>query len=292
MPGQKHHYIPKFYLKQWAGGDGTLCEFSRPHKEVRPRKVTPDGTGYFRGLNTFARLPSQLAHFLENQFFRTVDNDASGVLRVLLQDKVDFDDPERSRSAWSRFLMSLIYRNPEGMTRIGTKVAAEFPTLLETTVRSHYQSRRIETDPETFEEFQSKITQKEIDEVHLLVMHRIMDSESVGRLLNQMQWAVIRFSEAHHRLITSDRPICMTPGLGKPDAVLIMPISPRQIFIAAHHIEIINRTHNMAEAGGLAQRLNNAVARQARKYVYSVDDAPLQFVEGRLGDKLQWCPWE
>ena len=81
-------------------------------------------------------------------------------------------------------------------------------------------------------------------------------------------------------------------GLGKPDAVFIMPISPRQIFVAVHDVEILKPIHNMAEAGGLAQRLNNALVRQAREYVYAVDDAPLQFVEVRLGDKMPWCPWE
>jgi hypothetical protein len=34
MKEQKHHYIPEFYLKQWAGSDGRLCEFNRPHKKV------------------------------------------------------------------------------------------------------------------------------------------------------------------------------------------------------------------------------------------------------------------
>ena len=34
--GQKHHYLPVFYLKQWAGPDRRLCEFSRPHKVVKP----------------------------------------------------------------------------------------------------------------------------------------------------------------------------------------------------------------------------------------------------------------
>ena len=66
-------------------------------------------------------------------------------------------------------------------------MADQFLILLETTVRSHYQSLRIETDLGTFEEFRSRITQTEIDEVHLRVMYRIMDSESVGTLLNQMR---------------------------------------------------------------------------------------------------------
>jgi hypothetical protein len=87
--GQKHHYIPVFYLKQWAGSDGRLCEFSRPYDSVKPRMVHPDGTAYRRGLNTFSRLPSELADFLEGRFFKEVDNQAARVLLMLLRDKLD-----------------------------------------------------------------------------------------------------------------------------------------------------------------------------------------------------------
>jgi hypothetical protein len=66
---QKHHYIPKFYLKQWAGPDGRICEFSRPHKEVKPRMVFPDGTGYERGLYTFPELAPQNSGFYRTTVF-------------------------------------------------------------------------------------------------------------------------------------------------------------------------------------------------------------------------------
>jgi len=42
----KHHYIPVFYLKQWAGVDGRVCEFSKPYDRVKPRRAHPDGTAY------------------------------------------------------------------------------------------------------------------------------------------------------------------------------------------------------------------------------------------------------
>src|SRR5580692_1218431 len=48
--GDKHHYIPVFYSKEWAGPDGRLCEYSRPYDVVKPKRVHPDGTGYVRGL--------------------------------------------------------------------------------------------------------------------------------------------------------------------------------------------------------------------------------------------------
>jgi hypothetical protein len=48
--GDKHHYIPKFYLKRWAAANGRLTEYSRPFQRVEPRWTHPDGTGYERGL--------------------------------------------------------------------------------------------------------------------------------------------------------------------------------------------------------------------------------------------------
>ena len=103
--GQKHHYVPVFYLSQWAGPDGRLCEFCRRYRGIEARPTFPDGTGYLRGLNTFSRLPPRLADFLENSFFQKVDNDAALVLQELLKDKLPTD--RSSTSAWSRFLMTL-----------------------------------------------------------------------------------------------------------------------------------------------------------------------------------------
>jgi hypothetical protein len=57
--GDKHHYLPKFYLKQWATGlDGRLCEFSMPYDTVKPKRVHPDGTGYEPDLYNFNTLPA------------------------------------------------------------------------------------------------------------------------------------------------------------------------------------------------------------------------------------------
>src|SRR2546423_574699 len=89
--GDKHHYIPKFYLKQWAGQDRRICEFSRPYSEVQPRMTYPDGTGYQRGLYSFPELPPAIADFLEHRFFKRADDGAHDVLQLLLSDKLDFD---------------------------------------------------------------------------------------------------------------------------------------------------------------------------------------------------------
>jgi len=70
----RHHYIPVFYLKQWAGDDKRVCEFSRSYVRVKPRRTHPDGTGYLDGLNTVDGLPPEEAQFLEDVFFKIADD--------------------------------------------------------------------------------------------------------------------------------------------------------------------------------------------------------------------------
>jgi hypothetical protein len=68
--GEKHHYIPSFYSREWAGADGRLCEYSRPYKQVVPRWTHPDGTGYVRGLYTVPKNDPHLSEYIETSFFQ------------------------------------------------------------------------------------------------------------------------------------------------------------------------------------------------------------------------------
>jgi len=122
--GQKHHYIPKFYLKQWCNSDGYLCEFSRPHTIVKPRMTNPDGTAYIRGLNTFETLPPEAANFLEAQFFLKADDLAARALHEILQGNVGLG--QDMRDAWARFIMTLLHRTPGGFARVTDRITQDF----------------------------------------------------------------------------------------------------------------------------------------------------------------------
>ena len=74
--GDKHHYSPVFYSKEWAGPDRRLCEYSRPFKLVKPKRVHPDGTGYERGLYTVPSNNPRVAEFIEREKF--TDDAAAG----------------------------------------------------------------------------------------------------------------------------------------------------------------------------------------------------------------------
>jgi hypothetical protein len=159
-------------------------------------------------------------------------------------------------------------------------------------IELHYDEFRTENDPATFEEFQYSYTQADVDQLQLHVLSRIMDSELVGSALVRMCWGVIRTHTSNHLLLTSDRPLVMTDGLGRPDAHIVLPISPVRIFVAVHTEEVLRQINDKMQTGGGVQILNSRLVRQARKYVWAVNDESLQFIEERLGDKIRWCPWE
>ena len=47
---QDHHYLPQFYQRRWAGKDGKLTVFSRPHDMVVVKRRSTRATGKKAGL--------------------------------------------------------------------------------------------------------------------------------------------------------------------------------------------------------------------------------------------------
>jgi hypothetical protein len=228
--GDKHHYIPKFYLKQWTGDDRRLSEFSKPRNEIFHRRKFPDATGYERGLYTFDELPSPDADFLEHAFFLHADHRACQALHFLSEGNLDFDRP--TRSAWSRFLMTLFHRTPERLAQIKKRVRFDRPGEM-AQFRPEYESRR-QPDSPTFDEFCASLTPADVQGIHIMVLRMIMDSELLGSKLNSMIWGTVKFDKGHHPLLTGDRPIVMTNGLNRPDSHIGLPISPRVLFVAVN----------------------------------------------------------
>ena len=103
---RKHHYLPIFYLKRWAGLDGRACEFSRPFKEIVPRRAHPAGTGYAIDLYSMQGFPPELAQQIEEKFFRATDSLAADALKRLETNGPGGPWKSEMRSAWYRFLIS------------------------------------------------------------------------------------------------------------------------------------------------------------------------------------------
>jgi hypothetical protein len=268
LKGDKHHYIPKFYLKRWAAADGRVTEFSRPFKRVEPRWTHPDGTGYGRGLYSIPGMSADEVNLVEEKFLKPADVLASMTLDDLIAG-AEFRKPVEMRRDWSRFVFSLLLRFPEAQQ-------AMREDLLEN-VRKQTMVAQNSSD-----EFDKIAATNDLDRGKASIFLDLLKSSKVTVTLLRMNWEVIKLRDPQYTFLTSDRPVIKTGSLfGLKDPHLAIPISPIHIFIASNSERVFStiksQTHDQ-----LVIQCNNVVVQSARKYVWGLDNSQLRFVENRL----------
>lgn len=116
-----HHYLPVFYLSEWAGTDRHVCRISRPYgTELRAKRVSPRGTAF----------EERLYGNIETSFMSRLDSEAAKALKLLKQGLSEQDWTSRPQSAWSRFLLTQLLRAPEDIDQLRSNVSAEWEKVV------------------------------------------------------------------------------------------------------------------------------------------------------------------
>lgn len=231
----------------------------------------PEGTAYEIKLHSES----------EEQWLSRVDQAAYLTLRRLLDGEdisiLDLDQ----RSSWARFIMSLVRRNPEKVASIAHIVDAHIQERL-VHVKRNYDAIKQARDPATFAEYEACRAPVIREELRQDVLVKMVDSERVGAAINQMISGVATLVGLKPRFLTSDRPVVMTNGIAYPTSYILLPISPRSLFIATNTSWQLAHLRAALREGTLIDHINNAVAAQARKLVFFCDDSQTEFIEARL----------
>jgi len=286
----KHHYIPIFYLKQWAGDDGRIYEFSKPYDRVKPRHVHPDATGFVHGLYTVPGLPPDQAQYVEKQYMQETDDWAAKVLQLFMHPggPAVMDLDARGKITWARFLYSLTIRTPEHLERLCGMIPQGVASSLER-FREHYDAFREPHDPPTFEGFKVRFASNPRNVAPQIVLPELLNSKLVIAEIATYRFFTLTNKNSSHAFLTSDRPIIMTNGLNAPNAHVAIPISPTRFFIAAKSNETYNEIRAMT-SDQLVRTSNDKVAQQARRYVYGRDASQLRFIQNRFGRMIASTP--
>ena len=117
----RHHYVPQFYLREWAGPDGRLFWYHRPFNRVVVRHELPKNIAYEPYLYTIRGTTDP--QILEKKFFSDLDNYAALVLqrlsgvasRLNILEREDLKDTQRVD--WTMFIQSLHLRGPRSLHR-------------------------------------------------------------------------------------------------------------------------------------------------------------------------------
>lgn len=266
----RHHFLPVFYLKRWAGADGRLVEFSRPYgPAVKPRRTAPAGTGYVDKLYELAGTGREEAQAIEEHFFRPVDDYASKALKLLETGDPSMGSSVRHRSAWSLFLMSLMMRMPADIVALKASYAAQWKRM---GLRSYDQ-----------------LSVADFDRMAMQLLTHLVDHSALGKRLNNLFWFTVETDPGEHEYLTSDQPLLQFGGMEQVGGYIFLPIGPHRSFWALvdrRGEATIRRDHRKK----MIQLANELVVVRAHRMAYASTDAPLNFIQKNLSKEphISW----
>lgn len=262
-----------------------MVQFSRPYDSVVAKRVHPNGTGYVNRLYELRGFPERTAQVVEERFLKPADSLAADALSILETENWQSVLSDRRRSAWSRFIISLLMRCPEDIA-----VMREYWNLVfeeaDPEAAAHYLTIRAESDPATLSEYISQAPLAERERGFLRAFLELVDNANVGHFLNGMPAVVIDTSSCGIELLTSDRPVIMTNGLNNDEGHLALPIGPKRLFLSAHREALITSLLNDG-IEHLVRAANRVVVRGAKKYVYARNEDDASFVQKNMSADVQ-----
>lgn len=272
---RKHHYKPVFFLSRWAGKDGQLCEMKLIKDKVVPRRRHPTGTGYVKDLYRTDGVPEEISQVLETNFMSPLDNDAANALDKIVSDQpLDADE----RIAWARFMLSLLYRNREGVEFIKAHMA-DIRREAALALEPDWAAQRGALDELTLEEASAARDPAAAAKSAANMLADIIANSRAVPDIATMHWTRINLRGSKVPLLTSDRPLVFV-GLSDPRAYMALPLGPYDLFVAARDDRFSRPRTNATD---IAWRMNKDVVSLGRQFVWGVDDVELDFVRTYIG---------
>jgi hypothetical protein len=274
----RHHFLPEFYLKQWAEEDGRLVEYKKPYgNTVKPRRTHPKGTGFIFRLYAVEGLSDDVAHEMETEFLSPVDSRAAQALTAMLADK-EFSAAQRL--AWASFVATLLSRMPEDVDLV-KQIILELAQTILPGFQPIFESHKPEGETRTFQQMTDELVGQS-NQRAMNFARRIMSNDRLIRGIAAMEWSILTVERAKFALLTSDRPVIYTNYLGSDQSHIVLPVGPRRLFVAVKDRKLIDQMR-VAGENALVVATNGHVVGAADKYVYGINDSQLRFVQNRMG---------
>jgi hypothetical protein len=245
------------------------------------RRVHTSEAGFENLLYDFASLGPDYPG-LERAYFSKIDNLAAQARQKLLHDHVGDWSPEL-RSAWSRFLMSLLHRTPnalevfrDGIERMTVKGYPE--------VEAEWAKLRKDGEPERWLDACLAENPDFVKQRPLELLPRLIDNQNLGLFLNRMKWAVLRPSYRNWSFLISDNPLVVSNGLANPNGHVALALSRDALFLAISDQATLDAVLAMG-ARDIFQAYNTIIVQRAAKFVASSDRAQERFIRNNFGQK-------
>ncbi|CAN96462.1 Hypothetical protein sce6295 [Sorangium cellulosum So ce56] len=242
QPSRRHHYVPQFYLRQWADDDSKLWCYKRERSgKLSETQVAPRATAFQEHLysvrDTAPFLPERTPDVIEGQFFSPLDNAASQVFQKILSGR-GLPLPETEKTTWALFLNSLLERDPRTLaTRDEVAPAVAEKVLAELRARCRSAESRARLDDMIGRVDYMAMARNSVRE-HMV--REIRDGDVI-EYFKKKSWTIVDVSAETLELITSDSPAVINCGHSKsPVHMLTLALNPSKLFLMQPAAETID----------------------------------------------------
>lgn len=264
------------------GEDKKVTIYRRQHRDkLDVQRKARKSVGWVHELYAdLSELDPEQRQRIEISFFSRVDGLAYEAVSEMLRTLAPPADNSKA-TAWARFLMSLLHRHPANIELLRNAVELKVDEAYEE-LHQQYSSSRKPGHFEVSGEFTPSSREPIQHRLLMQLLPLIVDSQNVGAVLLDMNWAVGAVRDARFGLLTSDRPLLTSDGLGHRESFLVLPISPQTYFLAAKDLRTIE-VFRSAKPNKVISWINHAVCLQATEFVISRDEEQTKFIDNRLG---------
>jgi hypothetical protein len=277
---RKHHYIPQFFLKGWADENGKMWRYDRPFKDIVQRHVNASQVGFVEDLYTIPGVAPEIAQKLETNWFSQVDHRGSEA-RVKLLETPQSGWNIESKSAWSRFMLSLINRTPENLEKHKMAMRIYWADTPQE-IQAMYETNKNPTDPCNFEDYAISVDPLIVEKFAASTIPNLSANQQTVDFINNMHWKVFDITGSKFLLLISDALLVMSNGLENPNGHIALPLSPTKLFVAVYDQAMMSAFDQMSPQQ-LACISNLLVVGRAKRFVVAANQEQNRFIRNRFG---------
>jgi len=279
-PPHKHHFVPQFWIKNWAGADDQVQRFRNPYRQViASERKYPAAVGWHDKLYEIPTHGKKLLDF-ETLFFKKVDQAAFDLFEKLKTQSAPSLGPIETE-ALAVFLITLLHRSPAGMLAM-RKLSRHMEREIREELRPRYSELKKRGDPPTVEEYEALQDPDSYLDYLAGVFRTVVMSDKIANMLVQLSWRRVLIPDNMRNLLLGDDPLIRTNGIAQPEGHVAFPLTPKiaifGTFCSNHFDELMDQPLK-----NIVRQMNTQAVETARHFVVDRDERQLSFVSNRFG---------
>lgn len=281
-PPRRHHYIPEFFQRHWAGADGRVERYERIASRVHQRRVFPSAAGFQENLyrHPSPDMEEWDAQALEWAILSKIDDAASKALAALIADRDALRDG-RVRMDWALFMRSMLMRTPSQMEGALSVLGAIWQQT-DKPSQDHYMRHHWKPGlPPKVEQFLEMLNPNAKQEAAFRIFAESLAADRLVRHICRLPWRVVDCAASGFPLLLSDHPVVLVP-LQTEEGHMAMTLSPTKLLMVAGNDNMKARA-DAIPVKLMAKIMNRLSVERARHFVIASDRRQEPFILKHFG---------